>query len=81
MGNVGDDDGGGGFAGVPVEVNEGAVAGCEVVVAVQDGAEDHQSTKREDAEKDNFPGARFSRCIGEILIERELRTFSKVIVP
>ena len=34
MGNVGDDDGGGGFAGVPIQVDEGAVAGGEVVVAV-----------------------------------------------
>ena len=64
MGDVGDDDGGGGFAGVPVEVDEGAVAGCEVVVAVQDGAEDHEGTEGEDAEEDNLPGARFSGCIG-----------------
>lgn len=34
VGDVGDDDGGGGFAGVPVEVDKGAVAGGEVVVAV-----------------------------------------------
>ena len=81
MGDIGDDDGGRGFAGVPVEVDEGAVAGCEVVVAVQDGAEDHESTEREDAEEDNFPGARFSRCINGILIERELWTFSMVVVP
>ena len=34
VGDVGDDDGGGGFTGVPVEVDEGAVAGGKVVVAV-----------------------------------------------
>ena len=34
VGDVGDDDGGGGFAGVPVQVDEGAVARGEVVVAV-----------------------------------------------
>ena len=67
MGDVGDDDGGGCFAGVPVEVDEGAVAGGEVVVAVQDGAEDHESTEGEDGEEDNFPGGRVSGCIGGIL--------------
>ena len=34
VGDVGDDDGSGSFAGVPIEVDEGAVAGGEVVVAV-----------------------------------------------
>ncbi len=34
VGDVCDDDGGGCFACVPVEVDEGAVAGGEVVVAV-----------------------------------------------
>ena len=52
--DVGDDDGGGGFARVPVEVDEGAVAGGEVVVAVQDSAEDDEGAEGEDAEKDDF---------------------------
>lgn len=56
VGNVGYDDGGGGFAGVPVEVDEGAVAGGEVVVAIEDGAEDDEGTEGEDAEEDYFPG-------------------------
>ena len=34
VGDVGDDDSGGCFAGIPVQVDEGAVAGGEVVVAV-----------------------------------------------
>jgi len=39
-GDVGDEDGGGGFADVPVEVDEGAVGFGEVVVAVEDCGED-----------------------------------------
>ena len=54
VGDVGDDDGGGGLAGVPVEVDEGAVAGGEVVVAVQDGAEDDEGAEGEDGEEDDF---------------------------
>ena len=34
VGYVGHDDGGGGFAGVPIEVDEGTVARGKVVVAV-----------------------------------------------
>ena len=56
MGDVGDDDGGGGFAGVPVQVDEGAVASGEVVIAVEDGAEDDEGTEGEDAEEDDFSG-------------------------
>lgn len=40
MGDVDDDDGGGGFTRVPVEVGEVAEAAGEVVVAVEDCAED-----------------------------------------
>ncbi len=39
-GDVGDEDGGGGFADVPIEVNEGPVGFGEVVVAVEDCGED-----------------------------------------
>lgn len=39
-GDVGDEDGGGRFANVPVEVDEGAVGFGEVVVAVEDCGED-----------------------------------------
>lgn len=60
VGDIGDDDGGGGFAGVPVEVDEGAVAGGEVVVAVEDGAEDDEGTEGEDAEEDDFSGGEVS---------------------
>ena len=40
VGQVGDDDGGGGFAGVPVEIDQGPEGGVEVGDAVEDGAED-----------------------------------------
>lgn len=40
MGDVDDDDGGGGFARVPVQVGEVAEPAGEVVVSVQDRAED-----------------------------------------
>lgn len=56
VGDVGDDDGGGGFAGVPVEVDKGAVAGGEVVVAVEGCAEDDEGTEGEDAEEDDLSG-------------------------
>ena len=58
VGHVGDDDGGGGFARVPVEIDEGAVAGGEVVVAVQDGAEDDEGAEGEDGEEDDFSGGK-----------------------
>ena len=40
MRDVGDDDGSGGFARVPVRVDEVVEAAREIVVAVQDRAED-----------------------------------------
>ena len=64
VGDVGDDDGGGGLAGVPVEVDEGAVARGEVVVAVEDGAEDDEGAEGEDGEEDEFPGGRVSHWEG-----------------
>ena len=54
VGYVGDDDSGGGFSGVPVQVDEGAVAGGEIVVAIEDGAEDDEGTEGEDTEEDDF---------------------------
>lgn len=54
VGNVGDEDGGGGLADVPVEVDEGAETGREVVVAVQDRAEDDEEAEGEDAAEDDF---------------------------
>ena len=65
VGDVGDHDGGGRFAGVPVEVDEGAVAGSEVVVAVQDCGEDDEDAEGEHAAEDGFSverGARVSGC-------------------
>lgn len=62
--DVGDDDGGGGLARVPVEVDEGAVARGEVVVAVQDGAEDDEGAEGEDAEEDQFSGGRGRGLVG-----------------
>lgn len=55
MGHIGNEDGGGGFTDIPVEVDEGAVAGGEVVVAVQDRGQDDQETETEDAAQDDFP--------------------------
>ncbi|KAI4237358.1 MAG: hypothetical protein LQ352_007942, partial [Teloschistes flavicans] len=40
VGDVGDEDGGDGFADVPVQIDEGAVAGGEVVVTVENRGED-----------------------------------------
>ena len=60
VGDVGDDDGGRGFTGVPVEVDEGAVAGGKVVVAVQDGAQDDEGAEGEDAEEDDLSRGRVS---------------------
>ena len=40
MGDVDDDDGSGGFAGVPVQVGEVSEAACKVVVTVEDCAKD-----------------------------------------
>ena len=57
VGHVGDDDGGGRFTGIPVEVDQGAVAGGEVVVAIQDGAEDDEGTEGEDGEEDDLSRA------------------------
>ncbi len=64
VGHVGDDDGGGGLARVPVEVDEGAVARGEVVVAVQDGAEDDEGAEAEDAEEDDLSGGGVSGWMG-----------------
>lgn len=52
--DVGDDHGGGGFAGVPIEVDEGAVAGGEVVVAVQDCGENDEAAEAEDTAENDF---------------------------
>lgn len=60
MGNVGDDDGGGGFTGVPVEVYEGAVARGEVVVAVEDGTENDEGSEAENAEEYDFSRRRLA---------------------
>ena len=40
VGDVNDDDGGGGFAGVPVQVGEVSEAASEVVVTIEDCAKD-----------------------------------------
>ncbi len=55
MGDVGDDNSGGGFAGIPIQVDEGAIACGKVVVAIKDGGEDYEDTKGEDTAKDEFP--------------------------
>ena len=50
MGNVGDKDGGGGFADVPVQVNKGAIAGGEIIVAVEDCGQDLEEKRKEKGE-------------------------------
>lgn len=54
MRDVGHEHGGGGLADVPVQVDEGAEPGGEVVVAVQDRGEDDEEAEAEDAAEDDF---------------------------
>ena len=55
MRDVGYHDCRGGFACVPVQVNEGAVAGSEVIVSVQDRCQNDEDSEREDSTEDEFP--------------------------
>jgi hypothetical protein len=52
-GDVGDEDGGGQFADVPVQ-EDGTEGNAEVVVTIQDGSEDDEDTEREDTAKDQL---------------------------
>ena len=54
MGDVGYDDGGGSFTSVPVQIDEGAVAGGEIIVTIEDGREDDKDTEGENAAKNKF---------------------------
>ena len=44
-GDIGNEDGCGGFANVPIEVDKGPIRFCEVIVAVEDGGENLRREK------------------------------------